>query len=69
MELNTILYTRDGRVIGNALVVDRQMDQGRVVAYKIVTDYGNTAVLTRVEIDRMFFVGPVNPSHKHANWV
>jgi len=59
--INTILYTRDGQRIGNAIVTDF-----RDGAYAIMTDYGNEAVLAEPELRAWFTFGPVNPDHKHA---
>lgn len=51
IDVNTILHTKDGRVVGNAIVV------GREDYYWIVkTDYGNEIGLTDEEIDKMFYI-------------
>lgn len=51
IDINTILHTKDGRLIGNAIVV------GREDYYWIVkTDYGSKTTLTSEEIDKLFYV-------------
>lgn len=51
IDINTILHTKDGRLIGNAIVV------GREDYYWILkTDYGNKITLTSEEIDKLFYV-------------
>lgn len=60
--VNTILFTKDGRNIGNAIVVD--ISDGLVT---VKTDYGNEArKLNLSEVHTLFNVGPVaEPDHKH----
>lgn len=70
MKINTVLYTRNGRVIGNAIVVGHEKPRAGISYYKVKTDYGNETVLSAGEIDSMFSVhgyyAKVDPSHKHA---
>ena len=47
---NTILYTKDGRLIGNAII----QEEIRVGVYRIITDYGNSVVLLESQIDELF---------------
>lgn len=49
--VNTILHTKDGRQIGNAIVTAKEGEY-----YAVKTDYGNNVVLTRAEINEMFYV-------------
>lgn len=49
LKLNTILHTRDGRKIGNAIVIG--FDSDRVL---IKTDYGNELKLTSDDITELF---------------
>ena len=53
-DVNTILQTKDGRVIGNAIII------GKDQVYNIIkTDYGNEARLTDNEIkDRFYIIHP-----------
>lgn len=55
MKVGTILLTKDGRKIGNAIVT-HVFGIGPLAPYRIRTDFGNTAVLTGVEIDTLFYV-------------
>lgn len=47
--INTILHTKDGSKIGNAIVTDKY---GRY--WTVTTDYGNKYSFTRDEIDELF---------------
>lgn len=57
MEINTILKTRDGRKIGNAIIIDivRKPYTENDRLYVIKTDYGNMAELTEFEIKEFFY--------------
>ncbi|RWB08737.1 MAG: hypothetical protein EOQ39_19010 [Mesorhizobium sp.] len=55
METGTKLATKDGRVIGNAIVLAQKAED----AWLIETDFGNVATLSASEIDAWFYVGPV----------
>ncbi len=61
LKINTALYTKDGRIFGNAIVTG--MDNETI---SIITDYGNEARLTVNEINKYFHIGKINPTHKHA---
>lgn len=63
MLINTVLLTRDGRNIGNAIVQKALDDK-----FVIKTDYGNIVELTKKEIDDWFYIGEVAKSD-HKNYV
>ena len=48
---NTVLHTKDGRKIGNAIIVS---DKG--LYYTIKTDYGTVKKFTEGELDELFYV-------------
>lgn len=50
------LMTRDGRKIGNAIITKGTPHPRVGTAWHIETDFGNTAVLTAVELAELFFV-------------
>lgn len=53
--INTILHTKDGRRIGNAIVT------GRIdFHWKVKTDYGNETFLTTEDIEKYFYIAYVN---------
>lgn len=65
LQVNTLLSTRDGRDIGNAIVT-AILDRTSKRRYRIKTDYGNVSVLHREEIEVFFHIGAVaEPDHKH----
>ena len=49
LDINTILHTKDGSKIGNAIVTGRDG-----YYWEITTDYGNKVKLTSEEIDEQF---------------
>lgn len=50
-EINTILHTKDGRQIGNAIII------GKDGEYNIIkTDYGNECRLTDGELEEAFYI-------------
>jgi hypothetical protein len=51
LQVNTLLATRDGRDIGNAIVT--------VVLYQVKTDDGKLSILSREEIEALFHIGTV----------
>lgn len=57
MMVGRALYTKDGRKIGNAIIVgiDEHDELGLVA--EIRTDFGNTARMTRDELDARFYFG------------
>lgn len=54
------LFTKDGRQIGNAIVRSVKHDQELGLLHTIETDFGNTATMTRREVDELFFTDPVS---------
>ncbi len=63
LKLNTTLYTKDGRRIGNAIVTGSGDD-----VTHIKTDYGNEASISRHVLKDLFWVGVVALS-SHKNFV
>ena len=57
VESGTILHTRDGRKIGNAIVTGLEAHDELGKVAHIETDYGNTAILTMTELDKLFYTG------------
>jgi hypothetical protein len=54
-EINTILHTKDGRKIGNAIII------GKDGEYNIIkTDYGNECKFTDKEIRECFYIAHSN---------
>lgn len=50
-EINTILFTKDGRYFGNAIII------GRDDKYNVIkTDYGNEVKLTDDDIIKYFYI-------------
>lgn len=49
--INTILHTKDGRKIGNAIVIGIEG-----VYFKLKTDYGNNVLFTKEEITELFYI-------------
>lgn len=77
MEINTILKTRDGRKIGNAIIIDvvRKPYTENDRLYVIKTDYGNIAEFTELEINE-FYHDPLDVDNEeipnlelHKNYV
>lgn len=60
---NTLLHTRDGRKIGNAIVVEHDYSVYQLV---IKTDYGNVLILGLDEIVRLYHIGnAASETHKY----
>ena len=57
LDINTILHTKDGSKIGNAIVTGREG-----YYWEITTDYGNKIKLTSEEIDELFIIAWSNLS-------
>ena len=57
LDINTILHTKDGSKIGNAIVTGRDG-----YYWEITTDYGNKVKLTSEEIDEQFNIAWSNYS-------
>jgi len=67
LRVNTLLYTRDGRDIGNAIVTGVQRRSRLPWRYQIKTDYGNSSMLCRAEIEVFFYIGgEAERDHKHC---
>jgi hypothetical protein len=52
--INKILFTKDGRLIGNAIIIDITDFEGQLL-YKIKTDYGNIAVGNLEKLKNSFY--------------
>lgn len=51
LDIDTVLHTKDGRRIGNAIIIGKEGE------YNIVkTDYGNECKLTDNEIHELFYI-------------
>lgn len=67
LNINTILYTKDGSVVGNGIIVNKLG-----IGYTIHTDYGNVFKASEREVFEMFNVAPVDVqlafqgTHKHS---
>lgn len=53
LEVGTILFTKDGREIGNAIVTDVEMTSTGE-RFLIKTDYGSVAMLSQKELGDLF---------------
>jgi len=63
LNINTILHTKDGSKIGNAIITARQ-DQ----YWEVTTDYGNKVRFTSKEIDNLFNIAWHNyAKHIHGH--
>jgi len=73
LQVNTILYTKDGRKTGNAIVVSDLKNQNQLEldlslgsAYIIKSDYGTEGILYEKEIREMFYIGQIaDETHKY----
>ena len=63
LNINTILHTKDGRKIGNAIVTGREG-----YYWEITTDYGNKVKLTSEEIDDLFYIAWLNCSKENEGY-
>lgn len=63
LDINTILHTKDGRKIGNAIVTGREG-----YYWEITTDYGNKVKLTSEEIDDLFYIAWLNCSKENEGY-
>ena len=50
-DVNTVLHTKDGRKIGNAIIIDKD-DKYNIIK----TDYGNECKFTDEEITEYFYI-------------
>ena len=55
LKTNTILHTKDGRKIGNAIIIGKEGDY-----WLVKTDYGNVTRLTTEEIHELFYIAWVD---------
>lgn len=63
MDVNTVLYTRDGLLIGNSIIVKKYDDEH----YRIKTDYGNEVDINIRQIRNQFHeTTNIGLSHKHS---
>jgi len=62
MKLNTVLHTKNGKFIGNAIIVSVTETEN----YLIKTDYGNVLSLNVSDIKKYFNIGEVSVTHKYA---
>lgn len=57
LKYGTRLATKDGRVIGNAMVIDEQVKDFQLIC-TLITDFGNVVELTERELfDKFYIVG------------
>ena len=63
LDINTILHTKDGSKIGNAIVTGRDG-----YYWEITTDYGNKVKLTSEEIDEQFNIAWSNYSKENEGY-
>jgi hypothetical protein len=55
--VNQVLWTRDGRKIGNGIVLDHTKSIfSNIDIYTIKTDFGNLVLLSREELENLFFI-------------
>ena len=70
-EINQLLFTKDGRIIGNAIVTNGRIGKNNKAYITIVTDYGNECTMSVDEVNDLFYtkqydeVVIAQPSHKH----
>jgi hypothetical protein len=57
IKVGTVLHTKDGRVVGNAVVIETTTSLFCETIYTIKTDFGNIINLTLFDIWDMFYVG------------
>ena len=57
MKIGTVLLTKDGRRIGNAIILDRELDVfTNKYTYTIKTDFGNVLKVSKLAIKSMFYI-------------
>lgn len=63
-EVNTVLHTKDGRLVGNAIIV------GKDEKYNIIkTDYGNTIKCTDNDVLDMFYIAYSNLTIEEKEYI
>jgi hypothetical protein len=55
MKRGTILLTKDGRKIGNAIVLSKK-EKDDWVFYTVKTDFGNVVTFTKYELKELFYI-------------
>ncbi len=82
MEINDILYTKDGRKSGNLVIIDKyegdldvpgatyEPSTIKITFYKAISDYGNIITITDASPMANFFkeVGYATDTHKYHNY-
>ena len=68
--VNRVLYTKDGRKVGNGIIVDKsELHLPKLSKlFEIITDYGNVNILDESRINKLFIIGPM-ASSAHKNYV
>jgi hypothetical protein len=67
LAIGRILYTRDGRSVGNGIILKRDYSSYLGVVYTVKTDFGNLIRLTRREINSLFYLGTVAHPQKQLH--
>jgi len=69
METGTVLLTKDGRKVGNAIVLRMETSYG--LTYNVVkTDFGNIIKLKDSEIRELFYIDvPRVSEHSLSSWM
>lgn len=72
LQINDILYTKDGRKSGNLTLVDIYTSHGVLEIYVFMSDYGNIirTTLNALENSKYFFKipGHATEDHKYFNY-
>ena len=61
IQIGSRLCTKDGRRIGNGIVVAKDYKRSKIMKqsiWKVVTDFGNSAKMTKEEIVSLWYVMP-----------
>lgn len=69
-EINDILYTKDGRLVGNLTIVDKVMTE-RGIEYIAISDYGNKiTVPSWLNLGELVYykAGKADATHKYYNY-
>ena len=59
LQCGTVLHTKDGRNIGNGIVLEVHYSLYFEPYYLVKTDFGNLLRLTDLEINELFYIGGV----------
>ncbi len=72
LEINDILYTKDGRKTGNLTVVDviDHKTTNGLIYYKCISDYGTTVHISNFQNLKQWYkeTGTASKSHKYYNY-